>query len=425
MKKHLIKYGTIVAMVVCFFGCNKEDEMSFADPDIIDVTTIDSISLTPNHTMIVADGKAVLDLRVRAYTKDKIEIYNPRLKDEWFEYTSNQSVPLSRYFSTDDKSLIGKTIMVKVNLKHNKSVVSDEFPFTVIAPLKVEKAYTIPIIFHIIQTTEDIESYGGAFDEVRIQRIIDRLNGVFTGATSVSPTGIDTKITFQAAIYSPNGRKLSQPGINRLVVKEVTYDNPKDKKGYDTFLTDNNLIWPAKDYMNVWLISDRKAPGAFGWNYGYTSAPKFKFANALNSPEGLTLTDVYSDEELSTPRASGVMYKLQSLNLMSKLTGNSNLPGENDLIHYIGAYFGLLKTSWFIESADYCLDTQHYIYTEKSNTALYKKSGNIYFMSENIMDDPTGVHRSVTQNQYSRIQWFLENCPERVAWKSKYALMGK
>ena len=59
------------------------------------------------------------------------------------------------------------------------------------------------------------------------------------------------------------------------------------------------------------------------------------------------------------------------------------------------------------------------------NTSWYKQAQGCYFRSENIMDDPTGLHISVSKNQCERIRWLLENCPERAAWKNDFAFTGK
>ena len=51
--------------------------------------------------------------------------------------------------------------------------------------------------------------------------------------------------------------------------------------------------------------------------------------------------------------------------------------------------------------------------------------GDYFFLSENIMDDPSGVHRSVSLQQALRMHWVLQHCPERAMWKSDYAFTGK
>lgn len=459
MKKNVLKYMLIAAIIVLFGAC-KEEEV-YIDNDIVDVSTLDSIGLIANHTMIVADGKAQIELTPVAYTKyspyakDRIKIYGPRIKEEWFDFVSETpGVKLSKIFSIDDPNLIGQELKVKIRLKNRPDVEeSQEVTFKVIAPIEVTKSYTIPIVFHIVQTKEDIDSYGGIYVQERIDQIIDRLNNIFQGKASEHPTGVNTKITFKPVIVDPNGIKLKEAGINRLTVKEIPYDVIEDfidkddidkdenvtetikKGGYTNFLTNNHLIWPSSQYLNVWLISDRVNAGKVFCNrYSYPCKPKYQIAGAEGMPEGLTVSEIGNDSvDYKDPYSAGLFYRLQTLNQMVRYTGSVESPEDNDLVHYIGSYFGLLQTSCFegIKDkylGDYCEDTQKYCVIKDNYNVSLMKDGKefapLYFMGENIMDDPTGVHRSVTQQQYQRIQWVLENCPDRAAWRSDFGFTG-
>lgn len=430
MKKSILKYLFITAWILVFAACSP-DKLTYNDPDIIDEATLDSIGLLASHTMIVADGKATLEFTPVAYTKERFKIYGPRMKDEWFTYTTDVAgVKIDRFFTVSDPSLIGKEIKVTLSLKSRPEVKSKEVTFKIIAPLAVNKSYTMPIIIHIIQTNEDVDSYGGIYGKDRIDQFVDRLNLVFAGDVSVHPAGINTKINFKQAMYNPQGGKMNEVGINRLTVKEITFDDAVTKRGYFTFLKDNNLIWDPTKYMNIWLISDRANNGkVFSWRYSYPCMPKYQTVGATNAPEGLVMRENPSADSLQSPLAAGLMYRLQAINQIRRYTGSSYSPEDNDLIHYIGCYLGLLRSAWFTTTGfeDYCDDTQAYYYVRDGlNNSLYKEGlNNLFFLGENIMDDPTGVHKSVTQQQYLRMQWVLENCIDRAAWRSDFAFTGK
>lgn len=80
-------------------------------------------------------------------------------------------------------------------------------------------------------------------------------------------------------------------------------------------------------------------------------------------------------------------------------------------------------------SDDHCQDTQPYYLgapdSYKGNKTMFKAVESCFFLAENIMDDQSGVHRSVSAEQAKRMRWVLENCPERSAWKSDFAFTGK
>lgn len=143
-------------------------------------------------------------------------------------------------------------------------------------------------------------------------------------------------------------------------------------------------------------------------------------------PQGLTLAELPTNWE-PVPNEVGILYKLQSIFKMTRAFGEES---ENELVNCIGYYFGLLPT-WGISDDgipdDYCSDTHAYYGDENTgyNISVNKTVDDYYFLSENIMDDPTGVHRSITLQQAQRIHWVLNNCPERSAWKSDFAFTGK
>ena len=318
------------------------------------------------------------------------------------------------YVKTDKAEYFSNTMEVRSN-------------FT--APMEeTTDAYTIPVIFHLIQSNKDIASYGGEIPMERIHLLLDKINNTFSGSVSTNATGVDTKIRFKAAVYDPYGNKLQESGINRIYVDEVI-DEAKDK--YNTFIVNQKALWPYDKYLNVWLISDRENKyNNFFYTISRTCIPRYitPGTDPTEIPKGLTLSSV-PENWTPTPNEVGILYKLQSIQTMVRSFGEKN---ENELVNGFGFYLGLLPT-WGASSRakpqDYCSDTHKYYGNDNEgynkNQTAYKLVGDCFFLAENIMDDPVGVHRSVSQQQAQRMRWILTNSPERSAWKSDYAFTGR
>ena len=280
----------------------------------------------------------------------------------------------------------------------------------------------------MIQSNQDIAGYGGEIPMERIHLLIDKINNTFSGNVSTNAMGVDTKIRFKAAVYDPYGNKLQEPGINRIYVEKVT-DAAKDQ--YKTFIKDQKALWPYDKYLNVWLISDRENEyDKFFYTISRTCIPRYitSGTDPAEIPEGLTLSSI-PESWTPTPNEVGILYKLQSIQTMVRSFGEKN---ENELVNGFGYYLGLLPTWGASSSAkpqDYCSDTHKYYGNDNEgynkNQTAYKLVGDCFFLAENIMDDPVGVHRSVSQQQAQRMRWILNNSPERSAWKSDYAFTGR
>lgn len=420
MKKNIIKTLIIIAISSFAWACTP-DRYSDMDISAVDLSKISKIEILPNQRMVIADGNATLDLLPRMYTDNNLLIPDSRIKPEWLEYKIDGKVTNNRFFTTSDASLIGKTLTATVKLK-GSNIESESVSFKVVAPLdkKYSSEITIPVVFHIIQTSEEIELYQGKIEKDRIDLILKKLNNVFGGLGSVNPVGVNTNVKFRYAEYNLHGETMPEKGINRLVVKKI---NPDDN--YSTFLHANNLVWPAQKYMNIWLISDlKKDYEYFGYDISNNCKPRYKAKQVEdNMPEGLSLKE-YSDDVVFGIEQSGIVYKLQELDVMNRRYGDEM---TNELIYYVGRYLGLKSTChYWDEGEDYCDDTIDYWEINGfDNTGWYKFMEGCYFLAENIMDDQRGVHNSISKNQCERLRWVLNNCPDRAAWKSDFAFKGK
>lgn len=428
MKKSIFKYIAVILGLQSMMACTPDD-YTFYDNETIDVSTIGRVELVPNHHLVLADGHAQLDLRPMVFTKDSFQIPDQRVNEKWLEYESAGGTSISRYFSTTDQGLVGKTLTTRVKIK-GTDIVSEPIEFQVVAPLdkKYEPEITIPIVFHIVQTNEEIESFGGIYSDERIGQLLMRLNNVFGGLGARNPVGVNAHIQFRFAEYDPSGKKMVSPGINRLTVNEI-----ESKNNYIDFLVTQHLDWPGEKYLNIWLISDReKKIRNFGSSISALCQPGYVIpAVKSDIPGGLRLKEYTEGTEFSV-KESGIIYRLQELDEINRTIVIPD-EGTNDLIQYIGRYLGLMPTSTFFAAmgtTDYCEDTHFYfLYDLKKNklinTGMYKNENGFYFRGENIMDDVTALHSCVSKNQCERIHWVLNNCPDRMVWKNTFAFTGE
>ena len=423
-----ILYTLVVIFIGCIISCTP-DKDEVLEMGLVDMDHIKDIKLRTSHYQLLTNGKAQLEFNPLLTTKDGFTVQDSRIDHSQIEYYTSTGETLPKVFSTSDKSLIGEKINVHAKIK-GVDLTSNTVTFTISDP-SVSDTYTeitIPVIFHLIQSNQDIAGYGGEIPMERIHLLIDKINNTFSGNVSTNAMGVDTKIRFKAAVYDPYGNKLQEPGINRIYVEKVT-DAAKDQ--YKTFIKDQKALWPYDKYLNVWLISDRENEyDKFFYTISRTCIPRYiaTETDPAKIPEGLTLSSL-PENWTPVPNEVGILYKLQSIQTMVRSFGEKN---ENELVNGFGYYLGLLPTWGASSSAkpqDYCSDTHKYYGNDnegynKKQTA-YKLVGDCFFLAENIMDDPVGVHRSVSQQQAQRMRWILNNSPERSAWKSDYAFTGR
>ena len=423
-----ILYTLVAIFIGCIISCTP-DKDEVLEMGLVDMDHIKDIKLRTSHYQLLANGKAQLEFNPLLTTKDGFTVQDSRVDHSQIEYYTSTGETLPKVFSTSDKSLIGKEINVHAKIK-GADLTSNTVTFTISDP-SVSDTYTeitIPVIFHLIQSNQDIAGYGGEIPMERIHLLIDKINNTFSGNVSTNAMGVDTKIRFKAVVYDPYKNKLQEPGINRIYVEKVT-DAAKDQ--YKTFIKDQKALWPYDKYLNVWLISDRENEyDKFFYTISRTCIPRYiaTEADPAKIPEGLTLSSL-PENWTPVPNEVGILYKLQSIQTMVRSFGEKN---ENELVNGFGYYLGLLPTWGASSSAkpqDYCSDTHKYYGNDNEgynkNQTAYKLVGDCFFLAENIMDDPVGVHRSVSQQQAQRMRWILNNSPERSAWKSDYAFTGR
>lgn len=431
VKKSIIRNISLVSVALLATACSPDEEI-FHDNSKVDPAIVDAVTIMPNQKRLIADGNAQIELQPTVFTKSGTQVPDTRVDDDWIEYTSDTpGVVAGRVISIADASLVGKTVTVKARVKTTGKE-SDPVSFSVIASKKDQFAneLVIPVVFHILQTKDDIDNYGGEFKLERIEMQLKRLNNMFSGAVSHNPVGVNTNIRFEMAQYDQYGNRLVEPGVDRKTIADGAFSK-KDGSDIDSLITAERLLWSADDYLNVWLVSDRKGVVSdFANDVTAKCAPCYVKAGATDIPKGLKLQE-YADQTLK-PSQAGIIYKLSELDVAERsffVSNNNKKQGYNELGYYIGLFYGLLPTCNYSNTkagTDYCDDTIDYAATSTGgNEDWYKTMDGCYFRAENIMDDPRGVHCSVSQDQTIRMRWIMNNCVGRMQWKSTQALSGK
>ena len=429
--KSIIRNISFAVVALLVTACSPDAEV-FHDNSKVDPAIVDAVTIMPNQKRLIADGNAQIELQPTVYTKSGTKVPDSRVDDDWIEYISDTpGVVAGRVISVTDASLVGKTVTVKARIKTTGKE-SDPVSFSIIASKKNEFAneLVIPVVFHVLQTKDDIDNYGGEFKLERVEMQLKRLNNMFSGAVSHNPVGVNTNIKFEMAQYDQYGNRLVEPGIDRKTIVDGAFSE-KDGSDMDSLITAERLLWSPDNYLNVWLVSDRKGVVSdFANDVTAKCAPCYVKAGATDIPKGLKLQE-YADQTLK-PSQAGIIYKLSELDVAERsffVSNNNKKQGYNELGYYIGLFYGLLPTCNYSNTkagTDYCDDTIDYAATSTGgNEDWYKTMDGCYFRAENIMDDPRGVHCSVSQDQTIRMRWIMNNCVGRMQWKSTQALSGK
>ena len=403
------------------------DRYVFHEADFIDPNEYGGIKLYVSHDQLLADGKATVEFTPMLITKDSIEITTEHIDYSLIKYRFLSGEEIAgNTFSTSDQKSIGKEISVYATVE-GTSLMSDTVSFVVTDPSLLEgyNEITIPVIFHLIQCEDDIMTYGGEMPKERIYLLFDKMNNAFSGTASTNPTGIDTKIRFELALYDPEGELLAEPGINRIYTADLVKDEQSDD--YASLIKENGAMWDYTKYLNIWLLGSTESSTKFV-NLASACKPRYVYSTSdlETAIPGLSFSELAENWE-PVPKEIGILYKLSSCFVKDRGFGIGKV---NELNNALGYYFGLLAT-WLEYDPnipeDYCSDTQGYYgrWWDGFNSGMYKTMGDVYFLSENIMDDANGMHRSVTQEQALRVHWVLQHCPERSAWKSDFAFTGK
>lgn len=180
---------------------------------------------------------------------------------------------------------------------------------------------TIPIVVHVLHLGEAV-GVGSNISDAQIQSSIDNLNYMYRGQSPNSP--IDFEIEFTLAQQDPNCNATS--GVNRVnasnfpdyVANGVSFNGGV---GESEEVLKNLSLWPASDYLNIWIVTEINGNnGGNGWQ-GYAN-----FFNGIDSEGSVMMASVFGYDPANT-------------NPSWPLNGNrDNVTVTHEIGHYMWLY---------------------------------------------------------------------------------------
>jgi zinc-dependent metalloproteinase lipoprotein len=270
---------------------------------------------------------------------------------------------------------------------------------------------TLPVIFHFLYEDEgDVLQNPPA---TLVKERIDQLNKFYAGTLYPGAGSVNTGIKFMLATHDPQGRKLKEPGIDRV------YRAGSNNMTSGWFMSrraqsvqDKAVNWDQNQYVNVWVFGIPESENVAGRaHYPYTQGGALPGVNRDDQGYYMTHLPAY----------------MHGISLNNRYFSTPD--GMSTLFHEMGHYLGLLHT--FIETFatnpycapvstdyddDFCTDTPIYSRAEyENNYSLYQKyrtsCNGIQFLSTNVMDYWYGDEYCITPDQQERIDWVYANSP--------------
>lgn len=464
-------FKLIFGLLLLFVSCKKEyteiQDMRINPEDITRIELrADSRQMLPNgrakneFSTLVYATKTILNYT--KYTDENKNIFSKidTLKNEYLVpndqlpidyvkvYDASGKVLENNIFSTSNTALAGTNMKFYAK---GGSVVSNELSIY-IRPLEEEiyDEIVVPVIFHVILPpptsgiTYDISSE-------YLQSVLDNMNNIFNGKTTLDPNGGNAKVTFKLALYNPTGGRLMEPGKNVIMLTDVNMALLGTKENltiaYNSLIANNKgtFVWDVTKYLNIWLTRFRTNVSSSGAGYSYVAEyPKYFTSDysttSVPGLTGITTKDSYINSDIvDSGKATGGSLDAGILvNFKAFLVPQSqSVTNPFSFAVPLGLYYGLLptaspKSSYPTTDPDYCDDTD--IYYASSNPSVYKSNASYadrpeniplnYFTSFNVMDVNTRG-TSISVDQAKRIRSVMERAPNRWAYKSDFALTGR
>lgn len=396
----------IIALITLLFLACQQDEFE-AKIQYLGTDAIKYVRLYPNSSVLMADGKAQLKFKVKAFTEiertktvdnqqvtylDTMELIYDRLPQEQISVATADGQKIENFtYTTNQVGSGSQRFIAKIG-----NISSEPVDVKVIAKPAAFPQVTIPVVFHILSTVKTKNACDGVTSEF-VNKLIVRLNQVFAGEIYAAPSAIDSGIRFILADKDPQGKLLETPGIRRE-------DRKSETTAELTQYVKENLMWDPARYLNIWIYDSSP------WS-DPCEAPAYVLDNGTEIP-GLDLKVVEKAEDAaySTPAAIGITIAASKV-------------FATNFENVMGIFWGLLPTgyrdykeNWVDGDTDYCPDTYSYevMYMAAEKwTYTGKKWDRIYYDSYNIMDEYSAA-TTISYDQAQRIHKVIENCPLRM-----------
>lgn len=412
-------------MALIFTACDKDEDFEFIPHKTV-LEDIDSLGLSTNHVMIVADGVSELNMELTMHQFYMVEnfagvpeqrshiLVKSRLKPGdikyFYEYEGEPAVEMesSTYIAdaTNDaeKVLLFANVLgqetEKIEIQIKKPVFNTE--------LLTEKS--IPVIFHLFESSE-LNDTDFKLKHAHILKKFEDINIAYLRLANKSPNGFNTKIKFVPAEYSPAGVKLKYAGMNVISLQsefvEEEYYRMSGSPIFDlnNFADLTNTVWDYQKYFNVWVMNSK-----FGLRHNFS--PKH-VVTGQNTLQGIDMLEVNEGDAIN--------YK--ALDVGAVMEYGKFI--ETSFAKTAGTWLGLLDTGYRgwgpppMMDPDYCDDTFVYPisregrWPEKTNVETGVK-----YLSNNIMDERSKAN-TITFEQGKRVLHVANYCPTRMCWKAQ------
>lgn len=452
---------SFIVLAMLFTSCEKEEQIIL--DMMISPEDITKIELRADHKTLLPNGIAKMEFRPIVYATKEVTAY-VRKEDGTFEtvvekteaVVPSDQVPegLIKVYDETGKELkdriysttTDKPGMVKNFYATCRDLKSANIPITIreLPDLSYEEI-VIPVVFHVIS----LPATSGPVYNVSVQYLEEQLKMVsdaFNSKKTTDPNGGNAKIVFKLAEYDPAGNKMQTPGMKEYVLSASEAKSVSDATnaltGYKALLLKkkSTLIFEPSQYFNIWLIKFTTSTSVSGSASYKTALPTIVHTDyELNSIPGISFkskADKFTKSDITDCLQAGIIVSFTPF--FSPSVQGTN---EFNLATPIALYYGVLETRCDDYSLlnkdgdnDYCPDTYNYY------TSFYPsvyKANNLdnqpeicperpmeYFTSFNVMDVYSRKN-SISVDQAKRVRQVLEQCPERYAYKSKFAFTGK
>jgi PKD repeat protein len=201
--------------------------------------------------------------------------------------------------------------------------------------------YRIPVVVHVVHAANEAIGQGANISLAQIESQITVMNNDFRRKTGTpgfnnSPVGADARIEFFLAPIDPQGNRLAEPGVNRVVgdgAFTVELINERIKP---------RTQWDPERYLNMWTA-----------RFGPPNADLLGYAQfpSLSGLGGL-------DEDGGSARQDGVVMRFDAFGTVG--TVSPGFDGGRTTTHEVGHFLGL-RHIWGDETGctgnDFCDDT--------------------------------------------------------------------
>lgn len=286
-----------LSLVILQQSCSK-DSFDYQQAPISE-DAVDTLVFNPSHYILNADGRSALYLKLLpSYYDTEDKSYAATIPLSWFdrkdygyfyENPDGTIVELENDYLIADPSTPSKTIKVfaRVFGKETRKV-----------DVEIRSAWgkgiqekVIPVVFHIFQYTGTANTEF-IIEPVHLNDRMNKLNNAFCRLVSSGASATDTKIRFELATHSVQGRPMAIAGMNKVKfgAKELNpadFDDFYESDGtfnWASFLKYYGVAWAPGTFLNIWIlpVGKEKLPS-------YIPAV---IAEGKTPLKGLTLTEV-------------------------------------------------------------------------------------------------------------------------------------